>query len=180
VFGLKEAPRLWYLAARKRCQEAGFEELHTAKSTFVVRNSDGTPAGMLVLHVDDGCWAGEGPAFAKAQKRLRGLLNMGKEESGDFVALGRHVTQRSDGSIHLHQDEYIKQVTTIYIPKERRSQPESPVTDDERKWFEEHLEKRLEDLERKVGGMVTWQGLGTVALILVALTTLIVTLAGAR
>ena len=130
---MKEAPRLWYLAARKRCQEAGFEELHTAKSTFVVRNSDGTPAGMLVLHVDDGCWAGEGPAFAKAQKRLRGLLNMGKEESGDFVFLGQHVTQRSDGSIHLHQDEYIKQVTTVYIPKERHSQPESPVTEDEGK-----------------------------------------------
>jgi hypothetical protein len=88
---------------------------------------------MLVSHVDDGCWAGGGPAFAKAQKRLRGLLNMGKEESGDFVFLGRHVTQRFDGSIHSHQDEYIKQVTTIYIPKERRSQPESPVTDDERK-----------------------------------------------
>ena len=53
VFGLKEAPRLWYLAARKKCEEAGFEELRTAKSTFVIRNPDGSLAGILVLHVDD-------------------------------------------------------------------------------------------------------------------------------
>ena len=133
VFGLKEAPRLWYLAARKRCKEAGLEELRTAKSTFVVRNSDGTPAGMLVLHVDDGCWGGDGPTFRKAQKRLRELLNMGKEETGSFIFLGRHLTQHSDGSVYIHQDDYIRQVETIYIPKTRRSQPEATVTEDERR-----------------------------------------------
>jgi hypothetical protein len=123
VFGLKEAPHLWYLAARERCQEAGLEELHTAKSTFVVRNSDGTPAGMLV----GTSTTGAGPVKVRRSPRHKG-------DSEDFsiwarrspvilVFLGRHVTQRSDGSIHLHQDEYIKQVSTIYIPKERRSQP---------------------------------------------------------
>jgi hypothetical protein len=81
---------------------------------------------MLVLHVDDGCWGGDGPAFRKAQKRLRELLNMGKEESGNFVFLGRHLSQQSDGSIYVHQDDYIRQVETIYIPKIRRSQSGLP------------------------------------------------------
>lgn len=59
------------------------------------------------------------------------------------------------------------------------------MTDDERKWFEDHVERRLDDLEKtcqdvkaRLGGMVTWQSLGTVALILVGVTTLLVSLLG--
>ena len=134
VFGLKEAPRLWYLAARRKCQSAGFDELKTAKSTFVVRDPDtGEPVGMLVLHVDDGCWAGHGPHFSKAQEMLRSCMNMGKEEEGEFTFLGRHVKQFPDGTIEIDQYDYCRQIESIKVPRHRRQTPDAPITDAERR-----------------------------------------------
>lgn len=37
AYGLSEAPRLWYLRAKKLLLEAGFEELSMARATFVKR-----------------------------------------------------------------------------------------------------------------------------------------------
>ena len=134
VFGLKEAPRLWYLATRKKALSAGFEELKTAKSTFVVRDpSSGDPVGMLVLHVDDGCWAGSGPIFRRAQDDLRAVMNMGKEETDEFTFLGRHVRQLPDGTIEIDQYDYCRQIEAIKVPRNRRQTPDAPINDAERR-----------------------------------------------
>ena len=53
--------RLWYLQARDILLEAGFRELQTAKACFVLHDEKQQNVGMLVLHVDDACFAGEGP-----------------------------------------------------------------------------------------------------------------------
>ena len=63
IYGLKEAPRLWYLRARETLLKAGWEELKTASAVFVCRNKSGECAGMMVLHVDDACYAGHGPEY---------------------------------------------------------------------------------------------------------------------
>ena len=82
AYGLREAPRLWYLKAREVLLEAGFEELQTAKACFVLHDRSGkTPinVGMLVLHVDDACFAGEGPLFEQStevNKVERGTRNV--------------------------------------------------------------------------------------------------------
>lgn len=55
AYGLSEAPRLWYLRARKLLLEAGFEELSMAKATFVVKSKKHQQVqAILRLHVDDG------------------------------------------------------------------------------------------------------------------------------
>ena len=55
AYGLREAPRLWYLKAREILLGAGWEELRTAKAVFVLRDpqKDNQMCGLMVLHVDD-------------------------------------------------------------------------------------------------------------------------------
>ena len=63
AYGLREAPRLWYLKAREVILGCGFEELQTAKASFVLRDKtkpEQPLVGMMVLHVDDACYGGEG------------------------------------------------------------------------------------------------------------------------
>jgi len=76
VFGLKESPRLWWLKLRDAVLDAGFQEVKSAPGTFRVLDKAQKLVGMLVVHVDDGVWAGAGPTFAEVQKRLRRLINI--------------------------------------------------------------------------------------------------------
>ena len=47
--------------------------------------------------------------------------------------MGRQIEQAADYTVSIQQNDYIRQVSAIYLPKARRSTPESPVTEDERK-----------------------------------------------
>ena len=50
---MTEAPRLWYLQAKKLLEEIGFIELQPVRATFVYRIK-GELKALLMLHVDDG------------------------------------------------------------------------------------------------------------------------------
>ena len=64
VYGLREAPRLWYQAADRKLTMCGWEELETARSTYVCRDPHtGQNVGMLLLYVDDACYGGSGPHY---------------------------------------------------------------------------------------------------------------------
>ena len=118
AYGLREAPRLWYLKAREVLGQAGFEEMQCAKACFVlIDRSRGYPVnmGMLVLHVDDACHAGEGPAYTRAMDYVRKHFTIGKEEQDDFVFLGRHVVQHKDYSIEIDQHQYIDSVQKLSL-----------------------------------------------------------------
>eukprot|EP00972_Heterocapsa_arctica_P007308 1066026-Heterocapsa_arctica.AAC.1 len=62
---------------------------------------------MLILHVDDGLWAGFGPLYAAAKDKIRKEFNL-HERNGTlkFKSLGRKVIQTSDFSIALSQHDY--------------------------------------------------------------------------
>ena len=77
---------------------------------------------MLVLHVDDACFAGEGPIWEKAMNHLRSKFTIGKEEYGEFTFLGRRVKQNADFTIDLDQHAYVRALKKVHISKERRSQ----------------------------------------------------------
>ena len=135
AYGLREAPRLWYLRAKEILLEAGFEELQTAKACFCLYeySHDGTRknVGMLVLHVDDAAYAGEGPLWEKALQHLRKKFTIGKEEFDEFTFLGRHVKQNKDFSIEIDQHEYVKSLKHVRVDRARRSQGKSPLTSKE-------------------------------------------------
>ena len=61
--------------------DSGFIELRTGKGAFVIHNVDGSLGGMMVLHVDDSCFGGEGETFDKAIKSLLEHLTIGQEDS---------------------------------------------------------------------------------------------------
>ena len=61
---LREAQRLWYQKAIRNLTSCGWEELKTARSTYVCRDPrTGQVVGMLLLYVDDACYAGRGPHY---------------------------------------------------------------------------------------------------------------------
>eukprot|EP00972_Heterocapsa_arctica_P096656 14259568-Heterocapsa_arctica.AAC.1 len=65
--------------------------------------------GLLILHVDDGLWAGQGPQFTGAQDKTRKEFNITKEKNGTFELLGRKVVQTAKFSITLSQHNYVKE-----------------------------------------------------------------------
>ena len=147
AYGLREAPRLWYLRAREILQEAGFEEMQTGRACFVLMDRTGKEPvnmGRLVLHVDDACFAGEGPLWEKAMQHLRKKFIMGKEEYGDFTFLGRHVLQKKDFTVEIDQHDYLSTLQKVTVSRERRGQGGSPLTP-----------KELHDY-RSIVGQLAW------------------------
>ena len=148
AYGLREAPRLWYLRAREILLEAGFEEMQAAKACFCLYENgpkgERKNVGMLVLHVDDAAFAGEGPVWKKAMQYLRSKFTIGKEEYDDFTFLGRHVHQNKDFSIDIDQHEYVKGLESVKVSRERRGKGKSPLT-----------AKELHDY-RSIVGQLAW------------------------
>ena len=62
VYGLREAPRLWYQKADKDLRDCGWEELKTARSTYCLRDPITFDiVAILLLYVDDALCISEYP-----------------------------------------------------------------------------------------------------------------------
>ena len=134
AYGLREAPRLWYLKAREVILSCGFEELATARACFVLRDktkADSPFVGMMVLHVDDACYGGSGPLWDATMKTCLSQFKIGTEKTKSFDFLGRHIEQKADFSITIDQHQYVKNLVRVHIPKNRRNTPKAKLTDKE-------------------------------------------------
>jgi hypothetical protein len=134
-FNLHEAPRLEWLRARSVVLAAGFEEIESCPAVFVLFSElricgKRAMIGMLILHVDDGLWAGQGPLYAAAKDKIRKEFNL-HERNGTFKFLGRKVIQTSDFSITLSQHDYVKEISPIYLEPSRCKKYSLPATTDE-------------------------------------------------
>lgn len=96
--------------------------------------SDGQyqPLGCLGIHVDDGIGGGT-PEFRDMLSRVEKKFKFGAFETGQFKYTGINFRQWDDGSVEYDQKEYIEKIQPIVVPKERRGQPESPVSEAERR-----------------------------------------------
>jgi hypothetical protein len=134
AYGLREAPRLWYLKAREVILSCGWEELRTARACFVLRDKtkETSPlCGFMVLHVDDACYGGEGKFYKDAIDNVLKQFKIGTENEKEFDFLGRHVKQLDDFSIEIDQHQYVSGLERVHIPKERRMKPKAKLTADE-------------------------------------------------
>lgn len=122
TYGLREAPRLWHLRANEVLLDVGLEELQTAKAFFVLRHPTAREhLGMLVLHVDDAGFSGEGRLWDKSLSHIRKYVTLGQAEYGTFTFLGIQVHHIEDFTSTLHQTDYVHAIERVIIPKERRA-----------------------------------------------------------
>ena len=131
VIGLRESRRLRWLKFRAAVLEAGFVELQGSPGVFMVLDKKGQTCGLLVVHVDDGAWAGARKEFEQAKRELRALINIKVEKDASFEILGPCVEQAEEG-IRVQQWDYVAKITPIMVPLVGRKCKDAPLTPQER------------------------------------------------
>ena len=134
VFGLSDAPRMWYLRLNRALCEIGWERSPMDFACWMLWNKDRTALdGIIVSHVDDLLLGGN----ARAQKLLLSLgeeLGFGSVEYDDFTYCGKRIRQRpEDGTIVISMVEYHQNLRPVTIPVHRRECPDATLTEGERK-----------------------------------------------
>jgi hypothetical protein len=135
IFGLRVAPRLWYTKAKSVLEDAGWRQLATLPSVFILRStSEQRLIGLLVLHVDDALHAGQGKEYEDSMKTILNIFEIpdDKREEGNFSFLGRAITQQPDGSVHITMQNYLDDVQPIFVTKPRRADSQQAVTSSEK------------------------------------------------
>ena len=64
-------------------------------------------------------------------QKLRDKYSFGSYDEGEFTFTGIHFKQWDDGSIEYDQHEYLERIQPAHVPKQRRAEPDSPLTPDE-------------------------------------------------
>lgn len=86
------------------------------------------------IHVDDGLFAGD-QHFHQKINPLEKLFPFGSRKQKQFAFTGHQISQQEDGSIHVDQTQYVKDISPTHIDRERRKHPEEPITEAERQAF---------------------------------------------
>ena len=132
AYGLVDAPYLWYQAILEELLKLGFEQSPFDPCLFILRDSStGTPDGILGLHVDDGLCAGN-QRFLDKLTLLEQKYPFGTKRVNQFTFTGIDMQQTPDGTIHLSQSKYIRNIDPIKINPDRRKQLDQKVTEEER------------------------------------------------
>lgn len=97
---------------------AGFLEVRACHDLFVLRHD--ALCDLMVLHVDDARWVGEGEAYSKVQDFIRAHLELKHAKVGDVEFLGRVIEQGpASFAVRTPPDETMSEV--------ERSQLRNPV-----------------------------------------------------
>ena len=128
VFGLPEAPRMWYLEYRDiLVNEQGFVEMKLFPGLFVLRHPGGALRALATIHVDDTLMAGDASAEA-IWKKLQGRVNFGQWRAlGEGVKFcGRYLKQKDNFEVEVQMDDYGANVPLAVIAKGRSE--DEPLT----------------------------------------------------
>ena len=132
AYGRVDAPLLFYKEFRKRLEDVGFVAHPLDNCLFLLRNSHNPKMldGILGTHVDDGIGGGN-ENFEKAITKLQETLPFGTREYGKFKFTGLDIEQLPDFSIKVNQSKYVHKIAPIDVPKPRRAETDSPLTERE-------------------------------------------------
>ena len=136
AYGRIDAPYVWCQELRKALLDLGFQQSPFDPCLYTLSERDSTGLvhhrGILMgVHVDDGICGGDSE-FHAALEKLRSRFSFGSFEEKDFVFTGIHLHQWEEGSIEMDQGSYVESIEAIEIPRLRRKNPDSPVTESER------------------------------------------------
>ena len=101
--------------------------------TFILRDKNDPQqlAGILGIHVDDGVGGGN-DQFHELLNKLEQKYKFGTKKVGSFTFTGIELTQKEDYGIVLSQGTYVKKINSIKNETNRKTQPDLPVTEEER------------------------------------------------
>ena len=143
VYGLADAPRVWYLRLKEELLKLGAKVSTYDQGVFFWHSEAGLE-GILVSFVDDQLWGGT-PKFEKCViQKLRSTFIINYEHTRAFKYIGIDILQHTDHTISINQESYIKSVQPVFIDKHRQLQKEDNLTTDERGQF------------RCINGQLSW------------------------
>ena len=128
VYGLADAPLLWYQEADRRLQKCGWQRHPMDKCCYLLNKMNVKKelqcAGMLILHVDDILVSGDQSDFyKKALQQLRATFDFGKwdvlSKNSPIKYCGGVVMMREDGKIEVSYEEYIKKICPMTVANGR-------------------------------------------------------------
>ena len=132
AYGLIDAPYQWYQAISEALINLGFTQNPFDPCQFVLRHHEtGFLEGILGLHVDDGICGGS-EYFARKIDQLEKKYPFGSKKIKQFTFTGIEMDQLPNGTITMRQSNYVRAIEPIKIPLERRQQPDSKVSEEER------------------------------------------------
>ena len=122
TFGLLNSKKLW--------KQLGFLQCPFDPCLFVL-TLHGETHGMIGVHVDDGLCCGS-KYFQQKLAELEKRFPFGSKKKQNFIFTGLQISQKEDYSIHVDQEQYVKDINPICIGKTRRQQHDEPVSEEER------------------------------------------------
>ena len=133
VYGLRDAPRQWYLRVKSIICELGCKLSSIDNSLFMSHNSSGSIVGVIAVFVDDVLYGGTVNFLNEVICNLRKSLLVGSEQSIALEYLGIHVEQKESCKITLNQNSYIDSLKIIEISEKRLKEKLDKVSQEERK-----------------------------------------------
>ena len=132
VFGLADAPRMWWLRLDRALSERGWQRGMMDGACWYLRGAQRELRGIIISHVDDLLVTGD----EEVKKHLYDLgkeLGFGSLEHGldGFQYCGKLIKQQADGRIEVSMKEYHANLKQVVIPLERRRNPGAALTPSE-------------------------------------------------
>ena len=111
LYGLKQSPRAWFQLIASVLVDFDFKQCESDPCIFIHKNQDGQRT-YIALYVDDLLIAGDNEKdIATIKQRLSERFDM-KDLGIARKFLGMEIEYGKDGSIKIHQNQYIQQLLT--------------------------------------------------------------------
>ena len=137
VYGLLNAPKRWFEKLSRTLCDLGWVQHQLDKCMFLLY-SDSDPhelIGMCGMHVDDLLCAGVGDKYENCVKQLRSKFPFGSWNYADSEVVtfcGCELFQDSEFHIYLGQEKFSQSICEIPLTRERKSELEDNITEQER------------------------------------------------
>ena len=134
VYGLADAPRVWFLRLREEILRLGAKESSLDNGVFYWF-VNGRLEGIMACFVDDQLWGGSSSFAQNVIEKLRTTFEISHEHESAFKYVGIELIQDDDFSIRVNQKNYINSIVPIDVDSIRRKQKDEELNSDERRKY---------------------------------------------
>ena len=131
IYGTKDAGRGWWLKLKAELLSLGWRLHPLEPAFFVLYNDQGSVTGLLLSHVDDLLFAGEGDYFENTITQLSERIQLSFKDH-DFTFCGKKTEQDDQFSVHVSQKAAADALEFILVDRVRRKNLEAPLRDEEK------------------------------------------------